>query len=98
MKINLKKIVFPEDMKDKINSYIKRKDVDVTYIEGCLAEFEYCNLNAIEPHRIIIKTKQNELVVLYYGNYSENKNQFYLYDLSTPISWTSLRELTRELA
>ena len=98
MAVRLRKIDFPEEMRYKINAYIKRKGLEITFIEGCMAEFDYTNISAIEPHRIKIETAENELILLYYGSYAEDRNKFYLYDLDTPVSWTKLKEITKNLA
>ena len=85
-------------MKDKIDTFIKRKGVEITYENGSLVKFNNTNIDVIEPHKIIIETSDIQLLLLYYGNYAENKNKFYLYDLSCPISWTGLQELVKSIA
>ena len=98
MNTKVEKIKFPEPMKAKINAYIKRKNLDITFIDGGIIRFENSNTDVIEPHKIIMETDDIQLLFLYYGNFSENKNKFYLYNLENPISWTSMQQLVKEVA
>ena len=97
MNTTVEKVEFPEFMKDKLESFIKRKNLGITYENGSIVRFHNTNIDVLEPHKIILETENNQVVLLYFGNYLENKNKFYLYNLANPISFTTLQELVKNL-
>ncbi len=93
MNIETVNIEFPRSMKIKIDTYIKSSDINVEYILGRIINFKDTNISGIYPLTINNKT----ITVLYYGNYMQDKNKFFLENIKNPISWTSLKEYISEL-
>ena len=84
MKLKEKVIEFPSYMRDKLE-YVKNTNLYILYQSGKLVTIPLTNIELIVPHVIIFKGKVEELKLLYYGDYEENRNRFYTTDLSEEI-------------
>ncbi|HOZ54279.1 MAG TPA: hypothetical protein PKY25_03015 [Bacilli bacterium] len=73
MKLKEKVIEFPSYMRDKLE-YMKNSNLDILYQSGKLITIPLTNIELIVPHIIIFKGKTEELKLLYYGDYEENRN------------------------
>jgi len=93
MKVVKKKLEFPEELKDRCNTYLSRKNLEITYINGYLIEFKNTNISSLSPHKILIKSDAREVVILYYGEYYYDDKTFFINDTSTACSFHKLREL-----
>ena len=93
MKIKTKKLVFPKEIKDKCNRYLSRKNLEITYINGYMMEFQNSNLSTISPHKILIKSDEKEVMILYYGEHLYNDELFFINNTKNGCSFQRLREL-----
>ena len=96
MKLKEKVIEFPSYMRDKLE-YVKNTNLEILYQSGKLITIPLTNIELIVPHIIIFKGKVEELKLLYYGDYEENRNRFYTLDLSEEISFNKLKEIVKKL-
>ena len=96
MKLKEKVIEFPCYMKDKLE-YVKNINLEILYQSGKLITIPLTNIELIVPHIIIFKGKVEELKLLYYGDYEENRNRFYTVDLSEEIPFNKLKEMIKKL-
>ena len=96
MKLKEKVIEFPSYMRDKLE-YVKNTNLDILYQSGRLITIPLTNIELIVPHIIIFKGKVEELKLLYYGDYEENRNRFYTIDLSEEIPFNKLKEMIKKL-
>ncbi len=96
MKLKEKVIEFPSYMRAKLE-YVKNTNLDILYQSGKLITIPLTNIELIVPHMIIFKGKVEELKLLYYGDYEENRNRFYTIDLSEEIPFNKLKEMIKKL-
>ena len=96
MKLKEKVIEFPSYMREKLE-YVKNTNLDILYQSGKLITIPLTNIELIVPHIIIFKGKVEELKLLYYGDYEENRNRFYTIDLSEEIPFNKLKEMIKKL-
>lgn len=96
MKLKEKVIEFPSYMRDKLE-YMKNSNLDILYQSGKIITIPLTNIELIVPHIIIFKGKVEELKLLYYGDYEENRNRFYTMDLSEEIPFNKLKEMIKKL-
>lgn len=96
MKQNEKIIPFPSYMKEKLE-YFKSSNLDIKYESGKIIIIPLINIEVIVPHIITFKSKEKEFILLYYGDYEENRNRFYSLDLSEEISYTRLKDIVKNL-
>lgn len=96
MKLKEKVIEFPSYMREKLE-YVKNTNLDILYQSGKLITIPLTNVELIVPHIIIFKGKVEELKLLYYGDYEENRNRFYTVDLSEEIPFNKLKEMIKKL-
>lgn len=96
MKLKEKVIEFPSYMRDKLE-YVKNTNLEILYQSGKLITIPLTNIELIVPHVIIFKGKVEELKLLYYGDYEENRNRFYTIDLSEEIPFNKLKEMIKKL-
>lgn len=96
MKINKKKLEFPKETKDKCNRYLSRKTLEITYFDGYMVEFKGTNISTISPHKILLKSKEKEVVILYYGEHLYDEELFFINNTKNGCSFQKLRELVVE--
>ena len=85
MKTTITQLEFPSVIESKIKKLISSK-VNVEFIAGKNIKLNNTNLGLTEPHKIIFGNDKTCLIVLCY----DNDDNYYLYDLSNPISLTKL--------
>lgn len=93
MKIKTKKLEFPKEIQDKCERYLSRKTLEITYLNGYMVEFKGTNLSSISPHKILIKSKDKEVVILYYGEYYHDEELFFINNTKNGCTFQKLREL-----
>ena len=93
MKIKTKKLEFPKGIQDKCERYLKRKTLEITYLNGYMVEFKGTNLSTISPHKILIKSSNKEVVILYYGEYYYDEELFFINNTKNGCTFSKLREL-----
>ena len=93
MKINKKKLEFPKELKAKCDRYLSRKTLEITYLNGYLIKFAGTNISSISPHKIILKSAEKEVVILYYGEYLYDDELYFINDTNNACTFPRLREL-----
>ena len=93
MEIIKKKLEFPVELKHRCNMFLKRKCLEITYINGYLVEFKNTNITTLSPHKILLKSGSKEVVILYYGEYYHDDKIFFINDTTNACSFNKLREL-----
>ncbi len=93
MKINKKKLEFPKELKAKCDRYLSRKTLEITYLNGYLIKFAGTNISSISPHKIILKSAEKEVVILYYGEYLYDEELYFINNTKNGCSFQKLREL-----
>lgn len=93
MKITKKKLEFPKEIQNKCNRYLSRKNLDITYINGYMIKFSNTNISTISPHKILIKSDEKEVVILYYGEYLYDEELYFINNTKNGCSFQKLREL-----
>ena len=85
MKTTITQLEFPSVIESKIKKLVSSK-VSVEFIAGKNIKLNNTNLGLIEPHKIIFSNDNTCLIVLCY----DNDDNYYLYDLSNPVSFSKL--------
>ena len=85
MKTTITNLEFPSARESKIKKLVSSK-INVEFISGKKIKLNNTNLGLTEPHKIIFSNDYSCLIVLLY----DNDDNYYLYDLSNPISFTKL--------
>ncbi len=93
MKVKKKKLEFPKEIQDKCDRYLSRKTLEITYLNGYMVGFDNTNLTYISPHKIILKSKEKEVMILYYGEHLYDEETFFINDTSKACTFQKLREL-----
>ncbi len=93
MRITKKKLEFPKELKDKCNRYLSRKTLEITYFDGYMVKFAGTNVSTISPHKILLKSKEKEVVILYYGEHLYDEELFFINNTKNGCSFQKLREL-----
>ena len=93
MKISTQSLEFPECIKEKLLKMINVSKVDIEFVNGNNIIFEKTNLALEEPHKIIVKQDNTNIIILYY----EREDNFYIDDLQTPIPFTKLINIINNL-
>lgn len=93
MRITKKKLEFPKELKDKCNRYLSRKTLEITYFDGYMVKFTGTNISTISPHKILLKSKEKEVVILYYGEHLYDEELFFINNTKNGCSFQKLREL-----
>lgn len=71
-------MVFNNDVKESLNKMAKRSGIKVEYYDGFIAMFDKVNVHALTPHRIVFSKNEVYLLVLYYDEYHDNDDVFYV--------------------
>lgn len=78
MKTTIETLTFPCEIKNKLKIKTSLANLKVEFINGHIIKFDKTNLSVQEPHKIIIKGKNNTLIALIYNDtdkiYLSNNN------------------------
>ena len=77
-KFKIERMVFNNDTKEVLNKMAKRSGIKVEYYDGFIVMFGKVNVHAITPHRIVFSKNDVYLLVLYYDEYHEDDDVFYV--------------------
>ena len=95
MELKMEKIRITQELKDKINSAIKKKTLEITYFDGYIVKFDKCNIESITPHKILISNDEKNLLVMHYADYHENDEIYYVDGEKQPLTITGLKEYVK---
>ena len=76
--IFLERLLFANDVKESLNNTFKRSEIKVEYYDGFIVMFDKVNVHALTPHRIVFSKNDVYLLVLYYDEYHEDDDVFYV--------------------
>ena len=76
--IKLEKIHFDKDTIKELNKFAKNYRIKFTYYDGYILRFEKTNVYSITPHRLVFSKNEYNLLVLYYDEYHETDELFFV--------------------
>lgn len=76
--IFVERLLFDDEVKESLNKTFKYSGIKVVYHDGYILRFDKCNIYSITPHRIVFSKNDENLLVLYYDEYHENMNLFFI--------------------
>ena len=77
-KFKIERMVFNNDTKEVLNKMAKRNKIKFIYYDGCILRFEKTNVYLIAPHRLVFSRNEYNLLVLYYDEYHETDELFFV--------------------
>ena len=77
-KFKIERMVFNNDTKEVLNKMAKRNKIKFIYYDGYILRFEKTNVYSITPHRIVFSKNEYNLLVLYYDEYHETDELFFV--------------------
>ena len=97
MEVIKKELEFPKEIKDQFEKYLSRKTIEITYVNGLMVEFDKSNFCSISPYKIVMKSDDITLVILYYGEYHQTEGLYFVNDANNPCTFPKLREIVTKL-
>ena len=76
--IFVERLLFDNDVKESLERTFKRSGIKVSYYDGYMVRFEKTNVYAITPHRLVFSRNEYNLLVLYYDEYHETDELFFV--------------------
>ena len=76
--ILVERLLFDNDVKESLNKTFKSSGIKVSYYDGYIVKFDKCNIHSITPHRIVFSKNDENLLVLYYDEYHEDNDLFFI--------------------
>ena len=92
LKILSKKLNRSVELEKKIEVLCSFNYAKCEFIQGRILSIDKTNVSFVEAHRINIKVKDKQIILLYY-----DKDNLFLYDRSYPITLEQLIILLKEL-
>ena len=59
MKTTIESLIFPSELKNKLNMKVGKSNLDISFINGHIINIDKTNLSITEPHKIIVNNKIN---------------------------------------
>ena len=76
--IFVERLLFDNEVKESLNKTFKSSGIKITYYDGYIVKFDKSNMHAITPHRIVFSKNDENLLVLYYDEYHEYYDLFFI--------------------
>ena len=76
--IFVERLLFDSDVKESLERTFKRSGIKVSYYDGYILGFEKTNVYSITPHRLVFSKNEYNLLVLYYDEYHETDELFFV--------------------
>ena len=76
--IFVERLLFDNEVKESLNKLFKSSGIKITYYDGYIVKFDKCNIYSITPHRIVFSKNDENLLVLYYDEYHEDYDLFFI--------------------
>ena len=76
--IFVERLLFDNNVKDSLERTFKRSGIKVSYYDGYMVRFEKTNVYSITPHRLVFSKNEFNLLVLYYDEYHETDELFFV--------------------
>lgn len=93
MKTTIENLIFPSELKDKLNMKVGKSNLDISFINGHIINIDKTNLSITEPHKIIVNNKSNTLIAYVY----EDNNKIYLPNHNAIISITKFFSILNDM-
>lgn len=77
-KFKIERMIFNNNVKESLNKMAKHSGIKVEYYDGFIVMFDKVNVHALTPHRIVFSKNEVYLLVLYYDEYHEDDDVFYV--------------------
>lgn len=74
----VERLLFDNEVKESLNQLFKNSGIKITYYDGYIVDFDKSNIHSITPHRIIFSKNSDNLLVLYYDEYHEGDDLFFI--------------------
>lgn len=92
MRIRSKKLIKAVDFEKKIECTCSFNNAKCEFTQGKILTFEGTNISFIEPHRVEIKVKDKNILLLYF-----DENNLFLYDRTMPITIEILNNILKSI-
>ena len=76
--IFVERLLFDNQVKESLNKTFKSSGIKVSYYDGYIIRFDKSNIHSITPHRIVFSKNDENLLVLYYDEYHEDMDLFFI--------------------
>ena len=76
--IFVERLLFDSEVKELLEWSFKRSGIMFTYYDGYILRFEKTNVYSITPHRLVFSKNEYNLLVLYYDEYHEIDELFFV--------------------
>ena len=76
--IFVERLLFDNEVKESLNKTFKSSGIKVSYYDGYIVKFDKSNIHSITPHRIVFSKYNENLLVLYYDEYHEDYDLFFI--------------------
>lgn len=71
-------MIFNNDIKDEFEKITKQSGINFSYYFGYIVMIDKVSMHAIIPHRLIFSKNGDNLIVLYYDEYHEDADLFFV--------------------
>ena len=71
-------MLFDNEAKESLNNTFKRSGINISYYDWYIVTFEKSNVYSITPHRLVFSKNEYNLLVLYYDEYHETDELFFV--------------------
>ena len=76
--ILVERLLFDNEVKESLNKMAKHSGIKIEYYNGYILRFDKSNIHSITPHRIAFSKNDENLLVLYYDEYHEDYDLFFI--------------------
>ena len=76
--IFVERLLFDNEVKESLNKTFKSSGIKVSYHDGYIVKFDKSNIHSITSHRIVFSKNDENLLVLYYDEYHEDFDLFFI--------------------
>ena len=87
MILKRKVMKFPKVVKDRIEKHTKFITCQKEYYDGAVINVDKTNITYVEPFKVVIATKHQQVLVLIY---TVDDDTVYLHDNTNPVSYSKL--------
>ena len=76
--IFVERLLFDNEVKESLNKMAKHSGIKIKYYNGYILRFDKSNIHSITPHRIVFVKNEYNLLILYYDEYHETDELFFV--------------------
>ena len=96
MNIRYEKLKISDEIKEKINLLTRTANIEVTYYNGYITKFEKSNVESISPHKILLSNPLKNLLIMYYADYIENDDLYFIDGEKEPLTTSKLKDYIKD--